>query len=280
MIKVYCNAPLPFRGQKRNFIRLYKEVLDGISSSIDTVVDMFGGSGILSRVTKDILPSCKVVYNDYDHYCNRLDNIATTNTLINTIYKMVNGIVYYKKHIPNDLKNKILDIILKTEQSNTYVDYLTISQNICFSNHYVNCFEELKKETLYNMVRTNDYSCSNYLDGLDVVHKDYLDLYKDYNNDHTMFILDPPYMNTDNTGYCSGSEWSIKEYLDIITLFNDKKYIMFTSNKSNIVELCNWINTNTSTRLLDGTRIYERNNCVTRNANYQDIMIVNNSIYS
>ena len=62
--KTYSTPPLPFRGNKRNFIREFKEVLSGIKD-IDVVVDLFGGSGLLSRAAKDVLPHARVIYNDF-----------------------------------------------------------------------------------------------------------------------------------------------------------------------------------------------------------------------
>ena len=45
MSRVYKCAPLPFMGQKRYFLRDFAEVLERVEGEIDTVVDLFGGSG-------------------------------------------------------------------------------------------------------------------------------------------------------------------------------------------------------------------------------------------
>lgn len=66
MNRAYKCAPLPFMGQKRYFLRDFAEVLERVEGQIDTVVDLFGGSGLLSHTAKAVLPGCKVVYNDYD----------------------------------------------------------------------------------------------------------------------------------------------------------------------------------------------------------------------
>ena len=52
---MYAKAPLPFTGQKRNFLKLFKQVLnDHIPGDGDgwTIVDAFGGSGLLSHTAK------------------------------------------------------------------------------------------------------------------------------------------------------------------------------------------------------------------------------------
>ena len=55
-------------GQKRYFLRDFTEVLKQVEGEIDTVVDLFGGSGLLSHTAKNVLPGCRVVYNDFDRY--------------------------------------------------------------------------------------------------------------------------------------------------------------------------------------------------------------------
>lgn len=84
MIKRFSSSPLPFRGSKRYYVRRFREVL-AQTQDIDTVVDLFGGSGLLSRVAKDTLPNCRVIYNDFDHYDTRLANAANTNALLRSI---------------------------------------------------------------------------------------------------------------------------------------------------------------------------------------------------
>ena len=89
--KTYSTPPLPFRGNKRNFIREFKEVLSGIKD-IEVVVDLFGGSGLLSRAAKDVLPHARVIYNDFDNYTQRLENIERTNEILDLIRPIVEGL--------------------------------------------------------------------------------------------------------------------------------------------------------------------------------------------
>nr|WP_198923825.1 hypothetical protein [Rappaport israeli] len=66
---MYTQAPLPFIGQKRKFIKLYSQVInEHIEADGDgwTIVDAFGGSGLLSHVSKHIKPKARVIYNDFD----------------------------------------------------------------------------------------------------------------------------------------------------------------------------------------------------------------------
>ena len=77
MRKQYLSAPLPFVGQKRMFAREFIKVLKQYPE--DTVfVDLFGGSGLLSHITKCQKPNATVIYNDFDGYRNRLQHIPQT----------------------------------------------------------------------------------------------------------------------------------------------------------------------------------------------------------
>ena len=80
----YRQAPLPFTGQKRRFLTLYKRLLhecipdDGAGW---TVQDVFGGSGLLAHTAHRELPAATVIYNDFEDYATRLAHIDDTNRL-------------------------------------------------------------------------------------------------------------------------------------------------------------------------------------------------------
>ena len=81
---MYRKAPLPFTGQKRNFLKLFKQVLnEHIPGDGEdwTILDAFGGSGLLSHTAKQCKPAARVIYNDYDGYSERLQHIPDINRL-------------------------------------------------------------------------------------------------------------------------------------------------------------------------------------------------------
>lgn len=51
MIKKYNNSPLPFQGQKRNFITEFKAALQNYPDEA-IYIDLFGGSGLLSHTVR------------------------------------------------------------------------------------------------------------------------------------------------------------------------------------------------------------------------------------
>ena len=277
MKKQYLSAPLPFQGQKRNFAREYIKVLSRFPA--DTVfVDLFGGSGLLSHIAKCQKPDATVVYNDFDGYCTRLTHIPQTNALLAELRSILSD--YPKKvAITGNLRERVLSCVHKHERANCYVDYITLSGSLLFSMKYATCYEELLKETLYNRVKATDYPLADdYLDGLVVTSYDYRQLVEQYKDvPGVVFLVDPPYLSTDVTTY--KTYWKLADYLDVLTVLAGHRFIYFTSNKSSIIELCNWIGENKliGNPFKDCSKIEFRAH-LNYNAAYTDIMLYKNSI--
>ena len=91
MTKIYKSAPLPFQGQKRRYVGEFRRVLGQIRDA-RIFVDLFGGSGLLSHIAKRERPDAIVIYNDFDDYRTRLDNIPRTNALISDLRTIMGGV--------------------------------------------------------------------------------------------------------------------------------------------------------------------------------------------
>ena len=89
------SAPLPFVGQKRRFAKHFIEVIKQYPSGT-VFVDLFGGSGLLSHITKHIHPDSRVIYNDFDDYRLRIANIPRTNALLDRIRPISDGFGRHK----------------------------------------------------------------------------------------------------------------------------------------------------------------------------------------
>lgn len=271
MIKRFSSSPLPFRGSKRYYVRRFREVL-AQTQDIDTVVDLFGGSGLLSRVAKDTFPNCRVIYNDFDHYDTRLANAANTNALLRSIAPLLVNVPDNKK-VPTETKIKILELCAEEEKIHA-VDYITLSGSLLFSGNWAQSYEELSKQTMYNRMVKTDYNVANYLSGLEVTHCDYRELFNAHKaNKKALFLLDPPYLQTEHSAYKADTYWQLKDYLDVLTLLDDTKYVLFTSGKSQIIELCDWINQSFGGKLLKDTQKYVQNSRINDFAAYKDMMI-------
>ncbi len=272
MRRNYKCAPLPFMGQKRYFLRDFTEVLEQVTGYVDTVVDLFGGSGLLSHTTKHVLPSCRVVYNDFDRYVDRLAAVEQTNEILRAIKQCLIG-VEANQRLTDAQRANVLEIVADYEQRDGYVDIMTIGRNVLFSGKWVKTLEELRKHTMYNRVRPGAYECEGYLDGLEVVHMDYRELFdREKNNSRTLFVLDPPYLTTECGQY--ESYWKLTDYLNVLRLLHGTKWVYFTSDKSQIVELCNWLSENFGEAApMWGAQIRQRTNTLNYQAQFNDMMI-------
>lgn len=239
MSKTYNCAPLPFIGQKRFFLNDFRDILNQSKDEFNTVVDLFGGSGLLSHTAKRLLPECRVVYNDFDHYDRRLAAIEQTNEILIAIKECLTGLEPNQR-LTGQQRADVLAIVEDYEQRNGYVDIMIIGRNVLFSGKWITCIDDLRKHTMYNRVRSGAYDCEGYMDGLEVVHMDYRDLFeRERGNSRALFVLDPPYLMTE----CGMSEnyWRLTDYLNVLNLLKGTKYVYFTCNKSQIVELCQWL---------------------------------------
>ena len=267
----YFKAPLPFQGQKRFFIKEFKNVLEK-TQGVKIVVDLFGGSGLLSRIAKDTLSGARVIYNDFDNYTQRILNIKTTNKILKDISVILKNYKKKERVRPED-KNKILDVFKKYEENKSFVDYITLSASVLFSSNYATTFEEMEKQTMWNRLISQYEDAKDYLYGLEVVSCDYRDLFNKYKNeDGVLFIFDPPYLTTDIKSYKNVNYWTLIDYLNILLLTKFNNFIFFTSNKGNLIDLTKWMNNNFNAKILEGD-IVERKNAPSKDTSYTDYMI-------
>lgn len=222
MRKQYLSAPLPFVGQKHMFAREFIQVLKRYPDDA-VFVDLFGGSGLLSHITKYQKPGATVVYNDFDNYRQRLENIPRTNVLLDKIRAVVAS-VPRRKFLPKKTKEAVLFLIEREE-----------------------------KECDYRKL---------------------FDRYKDVPN--VVFLIDPPYLSTEVGTYTMN--WGLSDYLDVLQTLVGTNYIYFTSNKSSIIELCDWMGRNNAIgNPFASSEKVEFNAHMNYNSSYTDIMLFKNA---
>lgn len=201
--KIFKQAPLPFIGQKRNFIRSFCEVLNDNIQGLGedwTIVDVFGGSGLLSHHAKRLKPHARVIYNDFDNYAQRLKHIDDTNRLRRQLVEVLKDTPSRNK-IDDKTHALILEII---NNFDGFIDIDCIQTWLLFSANLLKSLNQIYKEpVLYNRIRTNDYpDAKDYLTGVEVVSKSFDELLPEYvNNEKTLLVLDPPYLFSEQRGY-------------------------------------------------------------------------------
>lgn len=232
--------------------------------------------GLLAHTIKQQRPDARVIFNDYDWFVTRLKNIPTTNKLLAEIRNECVGLKGRgKEAVTDENRRKIIDIITKYEQQ-SYVDYITLSASLMFSGKYATNYEDFIKEKFYNNVKMSDYNADGYLAGVEVEHLDYKLLFSLYKHlPNVCFVLDPPYLSTDCTSY--KSSWRLKDYLDVLLTLQGTSYFYFTSNKTSIVELCQWLamHPNLENPLRDA-QLREVTVSVNKDSKYRDMMFYRN----
>ncbi len=272
MGRTYRCAPLPFMGQKRYFLRDFTEVLERVKGQVDTVVDLFGGSGLLSHTAKRVLPECRVIYNDFDGYDRRLAAVEDTNAVLSAIRERLTGLEQNRR-LTDAQRAEVLAVVEEAQRRLGWVDILTVGRSVLFSGKWATTLEELRRHTMYNRVRPGGYECGGYLDGLEIVHMDYRGLFDMHRaNSRALFVLDPPYLTTECGMY--GNYWKLTDYLGVLRLLRGTKYIYFTSDKSQIVELCRFMADEYGEAApMYGATVRTRTSTLNYQAKFKDMMI-------
>jgi hypothetical protein len=133
---------------------------------------------------------------------------------------------------------------------------------------------EMRKEVLYNNIRKTGYpESSDYLKGLEIVSCDYKAVFNQYKDvPGVVFLIDPPYLSTDVGTY--NMYWRLSDYLDVLKILEKHSFVYFTSNKSSILELCEWIGANrTIGNPFEGCTKKEFNAHMNYSAEYTDMML-------
>ena len=175
MAKQYLSAPLPFQGQKRIFLRRVKDKLKRITKEITVIVDLFGGSGILSHTAKRLCPWCDVIYNDFDDYHVRLEHIPETNTILDFVRQKIKGLAP-KQRIPDSIHDEICDYLDRALVAYGYLDFLTLTSCLCFSNKKCKKLEDFRHTLFWVRAPRKHYTAKGYLDGIKIVKQEYLSL--------------------------------------------------------------------------------------------------------
>ena len=246
-IKEYSKPPLPFEGNKKLWRKNYKEILKEFED-IEIFIDLFGGSGILSRWTKNTYKNSIVIYNDFDNYRERLKNIPTTNDLIKDIREILKD-VPHRKLIDEERTKQIRNLFEEYKNNNKFVDLKTLVHQMHFTkciNAETEDIDKFLKYKLYNNLNKNNIETpEDYLNGLNIVSMDWKKLYsycketfKDYK---ICFILDPPYLYTDKTHY-NCRYWRLADTIELLDILKRYPFIFFNSSKSGFKEFVDVIN--------------------------------------
>ena len=236
-IKHYTQAPLPFIGQKRRFLTDFKTILNQcIADDGDgwTIVDVFGGSGLLAHTAKCSKPQAHIIYNDFDGYAICLQNIKYTNHLRKIIFDLTQHVSRNHK-LPENVKNQV-QAALKSFDG--FVDIHSVASWLLFSGQQPTDLNDLlNNHNYYNGVRIGNYPLAgNYLDGLEITSKSYADLLPEFlSQDKVLFLFDPPYVCTAQGTYRNDVYFGMVEFLKMMRLVRPP-FIFFSSTRSEFLD--------------------------------------------
>lgn len=235
--KKFLNAPLPYQGQKRYFIKDILRLLEDWKRqqfiTKETIfLDVFGGSGLIAHHIKQAFVNNRVIWNDYDNYQQRLDHIDDTNLLRAQLYDLCQR-QKADINLGMETKKRILQIISRHQCAGYFTDYLTLSSWLLFSSRYEKELNGLEKPAFYsNKVIASDISAAGYLAGVERVSTDFTCLLDKFQHDRKIQILDPPYLQTQTENayrHC----WKLSEFLQLSDRIQPP-YILFGNQKSGI----------------------------------------------
>lgn len=234
-------APLPFTGQKRRFLKAFKTVLNQHLSNDGagwTVVDVFGGSGLLSHTAKRLKPAARVIYNDFDGYTERLQNIKDTNRLRETLLQLTKN-VPRNSRLPENVRQHIQEILLSFDG---FVDVQTVASWLLFSGQQVHDLNDLLQCGWYARVRLTQYDVAgDYLTDLEIVSESYADLIPKFiNQDKVLLLLDPPYICTEQGAYLNETYFGMVEFLRLMR-FVRPPFIFFSSTRSELLDYFDFV---------------------------------------
>ena len=240
--KTFKQAPLPFIGQKRMFLKHVEIVLnkhiDGDGEGW-TILDVFGGSGLLSHTAKQLKPKATVIYNDFDGYAERLNHIDDINRLRQIIFNYLHGIIPKNGRLSKEIK---VEIINKINEFNGYKDLNCLASWLLFSGQQVGSIEALFAKDFWHCVRQSDYpTAEGYLDGIEIISESFHKLIPRYQNqDKVLLLLDPPYLCTRQESYKQATYFDLIDFLRLIHL-TKPPYIFFSSTKSEFIRFIGYL---------------------------------------
>ncbi|BFU65403.1 hypothetical protein [Rodentibacter abscessus] len=198
-----------------------------------TIIDTFGGSGLLSHTAKCIKPKARVIYNDFDGYAERLAHIDDTNALRTQLYAAVANATPKNKRMTKECKAECVRII---QNFKGYKDLNCLASWLLFSGEQVATLDDLFQYDFWHRVRKSDYpSAEGYLDWVEIIRESFHTLLPKFtDNPKALFVLDPPYLCTKQESYKQATYFDLIDFLRLIHLTRPP-YLFFSSTKSEFI---------------------------------------------
>lgn len=240
-MKKYHSASLPFVGQKRKFLEHFKRVLNEVIPGDGagwTILDAFGGSGLLAHTAKRAKPCARVIYNDFDGYVGRLRRIDDTNRLRQQLAALLAD--YPREQLIKGTVRDDMEGVIR--EFDGFVDMASLASWLLFSGKQAAGVDDLLGKSLYNCLRRTDYPpAGDYLDGLEITHESYQELLpRHIYNDKCLLVLDPPYVCTEQGAYRMDGYFGMVEFLRLMRWVRPP-FIFFSSTRSELIAYLDFV---------------------------------------
>lgn len=223
-------SPIFYMGNKKKLIK--KGLIDLFPNNIDTMVDLFGGSSVVSMNTK----ANRYIISDIDNNLVSLYQLFKdfhSEDIINHIEKRISeyGLArertkrneFKDKEKIEEYKKAYMNFRKHYNENKNVLDFYTLmfysfSQQFRFNNKGDfnmpcgnDCFSETNKEYIMNG--------ANFFrkDNVHILNKDFRDLKVEKLSINDFVYLDPPYLNTTAT-YNENGGWNVNDEEDLYSL--------------------------------------------------------------
>lgn len=244
-IKIRTAPPLPFQGAKRCFARDFANVLNLFINRMGggdgegwTVIDAFGGSGLLARAAKDVCPRARVICNDREGYSQRLAMIDETEQIRAACRKIGEDVkLNWRDALPKAATERMRAAIERLGDRFGRVDYASINAWITFSKKPPS--SDRLKRFEYFMLPKQPLRSANakaWFDGLELESVDFEEAVKPFLADpKAVFVFDPPYVASDQSQYTTSGAAPFTHW-DFFRLahFARPPFVLFSSERSGV----------------------------------------------
>ena len=238
-----------------------------------TIIDTFGGSGLLSHAAKRLKPKARVIYNDFDGYAERLAHIDDINALRSQLFTVVGNATPKNKRMPKELKAECVKII---QHFKGYKDLNCLASWLLFSGQQVAAQEDLFQHDFWHCIRQSDYpKADGYLDGVEIVQESFHTLLPKFSDDpKALFVLDPPYLCTRQESYKQVTYFDLIDFLRLVNI-SRPPYIFFSSTKSEFVRFIEYMQEDKvdNWQAFDGVERIVVNASASYSGKYEDNMV-------
>ena len=271
-----------WRYRNKIFDIIINEFKDNLNDKF-LIIDLFGGSGSLTIIFKEIFKNSIFVLNDYDEIItdkenkNKIDNTITRfneikNEILNNID--IENLKNKKIKLNQENKNKTYIVLNKYEKEineNIQLKKL-LSSNLCFNSRMLN-FD--KKPDIFNRLNKSDNKLyyENFKD-VEIIHNDFKNILNNINelknkydikdDKHVLLLLDPPYLYFDMSLTYHVECWAFQNYLNLLKVFiNNYNIILFEDKKNALGDIIDFmsdlLNINIKYKIFDLSKTKQEN---------------------